>query len=56
LALARQGQEQRADRRRGENYRGPQTNGKIERFQRTTAREWAYGLTYAQALTAPTPS
>ena len=24
----------------------PQTNGKIERFQQTMAREWAYGLTY----------
>ena len=24
----------------------PQTNGKVERFQQTMAREWAYGLTY----------
>jgi transposase InsO family protein len=24
----------------------PQTNGKIERFHQTMAREWAYGLTY----------
>ena len=36
--------------------RRPQTNGKIERFHQTMAREWAYGLTYrssthrAQAL------
>jgi transposase InsO family protein len=26
--------------------RRPQTNGKVERFQQTMAREWAYGLTY----------
>ena len=26
--------------------RRPQTNGKIERFHQTIAREWAYGLTY----------
>ena len=26
--------------------RRPQTNGKVERFQQTIAREWAYGLTY----------
>jgi transposase InsO family protein len=26
--------------------RRPQTNGKIERFHQTMAREWAYGLTY----------
>jgi transposase InsO family protein len=25
----------------------PQTNGKVERFQQTMAREWAYGLAYA---------
>jgi transposase InsO family protein len=24
----------------------PQTNGKVERFQQTMAREWAYGLAY----------
>ena len=24
----------------------PQTNGKVERFQQTMAREWAYGLSY----------
>jgi len=24
----------------------PQTNGKVERFQQTMAREWAYGLTF----------
>ena len=36
--------------------RRPQTNGKIERFHQTMAREWGYGLTYlssdhrAQAL------
>jgi len=24
----------------------PQTNGKVERFQQTMAREWGYGLTY----------
>jgi transposase InsO family protein len=24
----------------------PQTNGKVERYQQTLAREWAYGLTY----------
>jgi transposase InsO family protein len=26
--------------------RRPQTNGKVERFQQTMAREWAHGLTY----------
>jgi transposase InsO family protein len=26
--------------------RRPQTNGKVERFQQTMAREWAYGLAY----------
>lgn len=26
--------------------RRPQTNGKVERFQQTMAREWGYGLTY----------
>src|SRR4051794_35926976 len=25
----------------------PRTNGKVERFHRTMAREWAYGLTYS---------
>jgi transposase InsO family protein len=25
----------------------PQTNGKVERFHQTMAREWAYGVTYA---------
>jgi transposase InsO family protein len=29
--------------------RRPQTNGKIERFHQTMAREWAYGLTYASS-------
>jgi transposase InsO family protein len=28
-----------------EPYR-PRTNGKVERFQQTMAREWAYGLSY----------
>ena len=37
-------------RRRSEHlttapYR-PRTNGKVERFHQTMAREWAYGLTY----------
>jgi transposase InsO family protein len=27
----------------------PQTNGKVERFQQTMAREWAYGLTYGSS-------
>ena len=27
-------------------YRPP-TNGKVERFHQTMAREWAYGMTYA---------
>ena len=27
----------------------PQTNGKIERFHQTMAREWAYGMTYRSA-------
>lgn len=36
---------------------GPQTNGKVERFHQTMAREWGYGMTYltdrhrARALT-----
>jgi transposase InsO family protein len=30
---------------RTQAYR-PQTNGKIERFHQTMAREWAYGMTY----------
>jgi transposase InsO family protein len=25
----------------------PQTNGKVERFHQTMAREWGYGMTYA---------
>jgi transposase InsO family protein len=29
-----------------EPYR-PRTNGKVERFHQTMAREWAYGLTYS---------
>jgi transposase InsO family protein len=31
--------------RRTQPYR-PRTNGKVERFHQTMAREWAYGLTY----------
>jgi hypothetical protein len=31
--------------RRTRPYR-PRTNGKVERFHQTMAREWAYGLTY----------
>ena len=27
----------------------PQTNGKVERFQQTMAREWGYGLSYASS-------
>jgi len=27
----------------------PQTNGKVERYQQTMAREWAYGQTYASS-------
>jgi transposase InsO family protein len=27
----------------------PQTNGKVERYQQTLAREWAYGQTYADS-------
>jgi transposase InsO family protein len=30
---------------RTQAYR-PQTNGKVERFHQTMAREWAYGMTY----------
>jgi len=29
--------------------RRPQTNGKVERFHQTMAREWGYGLTYASS-------
>ena len=29
--------------------RRPQTNGKVERFQQTMAREWGYGLVYASS-------
>jgi len=28
----------------------PQTNGKVERYQQTLAREWAYGQTYADSI------
>ncbi|HSD24117.1 MAG TPA: IS481 family transposase [Solirubrobacterales bacterium] len=31
-----------------QHYR-PQTNGKVERFQQTMAREWGYGLAYASS-------
>ena len=31
--------------------RRPQTNGKVERFQQTMEREWAYGLTYRSSDT-----
>ncbi len=27
----------------------PQTNGKVERYQQTLAREWGYGLTYGSS-------
>ena len=27
----------------------PQTNGKVERFHQTMAREWGYGLSYASS-------
>ena len=27
----------------------PQTNGKVERFHQTMAREWAYGLSYSSS-------
>jgi len=27
----------------------PRTNGKVERFHQTMAREWAYGLTYTSS-------
>ena len=27
----------------------PQTNGKVERYQQTLAREWAYGQTYTDS-------
>jgi transposase InsO family protein len=33
----------------------PQTNGKVERFQQTMAREWAYGLTYRTSGIARRP-
>ncbi len=29
--------------------RRPQTNGKVERFHQTMAREWGYGLLYASS-------
>ena len=31
----------------------PRSNGKVERFHQTMAREWAYGLIYAHIDTAP---
>ena len=34
-----------------EPYR-PRTNGKVERFHQTMAREWAYGLAYRSTSTA----
>ncbi len=37
-----------------EPYR-PRTNGKVERFHQTMAREWAYGLAYRTHDTAPPP-
>ena len=36
---------------RTQPYR-PQTNGKVERFHQTMAREWAYGITYRSTTTA----
>jgi transposase InsO family protein len=41
-------------RRKGINHktirpRRPQTNGKVERFHQTMAREWGYGLLYASS-------
>ena len=33
----------------------PRTNGKVERFHQTMAREWAYGLPTAHTDTAPPP-
>jgi transposase InsO family protein len=33
----------------------PQTNGKIERFHQTMAREWAYGMAYRSTTTATVP-
>ena len=36
-----------------EPYR-PRTNGKVERFHQTMAREWAYGLIYASSEPPPT--
>ena len=31
----------------------PRTNGKVERFHQTMAREWAYGLSYPSTHTEP---
>lgn len=33
----------------------PQTNGKVERFQQTMAKEWAHGLTYGPQPIEPEP-
>jgi transposase InsO family protein len=37
---------ERSIRRLTTQPRRPQTNGKVERFQQTMAREWGYGLSY----------
>ena len=34
----------------------PRTNGKVERFHQTMAREWAYGLTYDSHRERPRPA
>src|SRR5215217_8000639 len=33
----------------------PRTNGKVERFHQTMAREWGYGMAYAHTATATEP-